>query len=139
MLIFHLLSLWYLVSPPPITLLLTCAHKAQIPNMTRRVWAAALAGCLAGIPLGKKRKLRRLLVPLRLSWKCGHRLWKGWQRLCGKELETLSMGKVGQPFLCLLGTQTARWWAGVDGISLAIKSCHSSSHSQLAVRPLLCG
>lgn len=105
---FYLLSLWYLVSPPPITLHLTCANKAQIPNMTRRVWAAALAGCLAGIPLSKERKLRRLPVPLCLSWKCGLR--KCWQQLGGKELEPLSKGKVGQPLLWLLGTQTTRWW-----------------------------
>lgn len=93
MLVFHLLSLWYLVAPPLITLHLTRANKAQIPNVTRRVWADALADCWAGIPLSEERKLRRPPVPLRLSWKCGHRLRKHWQQLHGKKLETLSMGK----------------------------------------------
>ena len=93
MLVFHLLSLWYLFVPLPITLHRTRTNKAQIPNVTRRVWADAFAGCRAGIPLSEERKLRRLPVPLHLSWKCGHRLRKRWQQLHGKKLETLSMGK----------------------------------------------
>lgn len=93
MLVFHLLSLWYLVAPPPITLHLTRTNKAQIPSVTRRVWADALAGCRAGIPLSEERKLRHPPVPLRLSWKCGHCLRKRWQQFHGKKLETLSMGK----------------------------------------------
>lgn len=93
MLVFHLLSLWYLFVPPPITLHLTRTNKAQIPSVTRRVWADALAGRRAGIPLSEERKLRHPPVPLRLSWKCGHRLRKHWRQLHGKKLETLSMGK----------------------------------------------
>lgn len=74
--------------------------------MTRRVWAAARAGCLAGIPLSKERKLRRLLVPLCLSWKRGLRLWKRWQQFRRKERKTLSVGEVGWLLLELLGKQT---------------------------------
>lgn len=108
--------------------------------MTRRVWAVALAGCLTGIPLNKERKLRRPPVPLRLSWKCGHRLRKRWQQLCGNELETLSLGKVGlAPSLASWLADSEAVGAGVDGVTLAVKSFHSPSHSQLAVCPVLWG
>lgn len=80
--------------PPP-----SCANKTQISAVTRRVWAAALGGCPAGIPLSEERKLRRLPVPSRLSWKHGLRLRKRWRPFPGKELETVSVGEVGQPLL----------------------------------------
>lgn len=86
--------------------------------MTRRVWAAALGGCLAGIPLSEERKLRRLPVPLRLSW-------KRWQQFPGKELETVSVGEVGQPLFWLLGVCQRSGGAGVDGMTLAWAPFHS--------------
>lgn len=61
--------------------------------------------------MSKERKLRRLPVPLCLSWKRGLRLWKPWQQLRGKEPEAVSVGEAGRRLLLwLLGTQTVRWW-----------------------------
>ena len=53
--------------------------------------------------MSEERKLRRLPVPLRLSW-------KRWQQFPGKELETVSVGEVGRPLFWFLGVCAVRWW-----------------------------
>lgn len=50
------------------------------------------------------------------------------------------MGKVGlAPSLASWLADSEAVGAGVDGVTLAVKSFHSSSHSQLAVCPVLWG